>query len=112
MAPVKPVPGAEYLSYGQIPLTSALLASPAVYDLTPECVRPVLKDQLKWRIQDFDGHPIDVERVPSLKLYVAGQDVHQWGAGSPDKLPVFDPLIGYRNITRGKAGGLQDEDPF
>jgi tyrosinase len=112
MAPVKPVPGAEYLSYGQIPLTSALLASPAVYDLTPECVRPVLKDQLKWRIQDFDGHPIDVERVPSLKLYVAGQDVHQWGAGSPDKLPVFDPLIGYRNITRGKAGGLPDEDPF
>lgn len=102
----------ESISYGQIPLTSALLASSSVSDLKPDCVIPILKDQLHWRIQAFDNHPIDAKSLTSLKLYVAGQEVHQWDGQTQDKLPLYGPLVAYREITRGKAGALPDEDPL
>jgi hypothetical protein len=60
----------------------------------------------------FDNQVIDVERLTSLKLYVAGQMVHQWGWETSGRLPVYEPLIAYRSVTQGKAGGLQDEDPL
>lgn len=112
LAPSSPGSVTEVISYGQIPLTSALLASSSASDLKPECVTPLLRDHLHWRIQTFDNQAIDVERVPSLKLYVAGQKVHQWGWGTSDRLPVYEPLIAYRSVTKGKAGGLRDEDPL
>lgn len=102
----------EYISYGQIPLTSALLRSPSVPDLKPESVVPVLKDQLKWRIQTLKNRPVETEKVTSLKLYVAGQEVYQWDVKTRDKLPLYGKLIAYREITKGKAGALGDDDPL
>lgn len=102
----------EYISYGQIPLTTALLRSPSVADLKPECVVPFLTEQLKWRIQTLKYKPVPTEKVTSLKLYVAGQEVHQWDIQTKDKLPLYGPLIPYRGITRGKAGTVGDDDPL
>lgn len=112
LAPLGFNPANQTLSYGQIPLTSALLASSSVSDLKPDSVIPILKDQLHWRAQAFDNRPIDAAGLTSLKLYVAGQEVSQWDGRHSDKLPVYGRLIAYREITRGKAGGLRDEDPL
>lgn len=102
----------EYISYGQIPLTTALLRSSSVQDLKPESVVPVLTKQLNWRIQTLTNQPVETEKVTSLKLYVAGQEVYQWDEATHDKLPLYGPLIPYRGITRGRAGALRDDDPL
>lgn len=81
-------------------------------DLKPASVVPVLTDQLNWRIQRFDNRPVDIGKVTSLKLYVAGQEVHQWDGRTLDKLPIYGPLVAYRDITKGKAGALGDDDPL
>ena len=102
----------EYISYGQIPLTSALILSSSVSDLQPKSVVPVLTDQLHWRIQTFDNKHVATEKVTSLRLYVAGQEVTQWDEGTQDKLPLYGPLVAYREVTKGKAGALGDDDPL
>lgn len=112
LAPLGSASANQTISYGQIPLTSALLASSSVSDLEPDSVVPILTDQLHWRAQAFDNRPIDVARLNSLKLYVAGQEVYQRDGRSPDQLPVYGRLIAYREITQGKAGALRDEDPL
>lgn len=110
LVPSPPTSPTESLSYGQVPLTFTLLNSPLIPELTPDCVIPVLKDQLQWRIQSFDDKPVDIEAIPSLKLYVAGQKVRQNDGWQEDRFPKYDPLVAYREVTSGKAGGLRDED--
>lgn len=53
---------------------------------------------------------MDIGNVPSLKLYVAGQEVRQ--RGGADEFPVYGPLVAYRDVTRGKQGCLGEEDPL
>lgn len=81
-------------------------------DLKPDSVVPVLKDQLQWRVQTFKNEPVDTDKVTSLKLYVAGQEVHQWDEKTRDKLPIYGEMKAYREITNGKAGALGDKDPL
>ena len=81
-------------------------------DLKPESVVPVLTKQLNWRIQTLKNEPVPTEKVTSLKLYVAGQEVYQWDVQTKDKLPLYGKLIPYRGITKGKAGALGDDDPL
>ncbi len=70
---------------------------------------PLLKNQLRWRIQKFDDSVIENEEVESLRLYVVGQRVTQ---GGPDQFPTYGPLLSYREVTKGKAGGLGQGDPL
>lgn len=101
------------MSYGQIPLTQALLSSLEIdFDLTPDRVIPILKSRLRWRVQTFDHQHVDTRRVSSLKLYVAGQKVEQQAGRSPDQFPTYGPLVAYREVTRGKLGSLGDGDPL
>ncbi|KAL8938305.1 MAG: hypothetical protein Q9216_003967 [Gyalolechia sp. 2 TL-2023] len=93
--------------YGLIPLNHALLAA-GNSNLAPQNVIPILTSLLEWRLQNLDDSPLDVGRVPSLKIHVAGQEVRQ--TAGEDQFPEYGPLEVFRQITRGKAGGLGDSD--
>lgn len=109
LAPSSPISrSGSVTSYGQIPLTHALLSSPEISRLEPDIVVPFLTRELSWRIQKLDGSVVDAENVPSLRLYVAGQQVRQ--CDRADEFPVYGPVIAYRSITRGKGGCLGEED--
>lgn len=46
-----------------------------------------------------------------LRLYVVGQKVrHGEGGGGGDQFPTYGPLVAYRNVTKGKSGGLRVGD--
>ena len=95
--------------YGQVPLTHALLAEGAP-SLAPRTVVPFLTSQLNWRLQGIDDAPLDIAQYPSLQLYVAGQRVIP--RGTEDSFPKYGNMTAYRSVTRGKLGGLRDEDPI
>lgn len=108
LAPLGTTTANQSISYGQIPLTTALLHSGGLLDLKPWHVIPFLLENLHWRLQTFTNVIIDTEAVPSLKLYVAAQKVFQ-----PEGIfnfPTYGPWIPYREITDGKAGALGDDD--
>lgn len=93
--------------FGQIPLTHALavlVSSGIILDLTPASVTPLLTSQLTWRIQLFDDTVVDAEAVSGLKIYVVGQEVQQ--SASASEFPSYGPLVPYKGVTSGKAGGL------
>ncbi|KAL8721571.1 MAG: hypothetical protein Q9225_001779 [Loekoesia sp. 1 TL-2023] len=95
--------------YGQIPLNHALLAAGNA-DLAPSNVVPLLTSQLNWRLQNMDDSSLDIGQVPSLKIHVVGQEVKQ--RVKEDQFPEYGRLQVFKQITRGKAGGLGDnEDP-
>ncbi|MCJ1464037.1 hypothetical protein MMC07_002647 [Pseudocyphellaria aurata] len=98
------------LSYGRIPLTHSLLSSTEILSLDSDKVVPFLTRELSWRVQKTDGCVIDLGDVPSLRLYVAEQEVRQ-RAGA-DEFPVYGPPVAYRSVTKGKQGGLGEEDPL
>lgn len=50
--------------------------------------------------------------MPGLKLYVAGQTVEQPLSGEEDRFPIYGPIVAYREVTRGKPGGLADDEPM
>lgn len=111
LAPSSPVSRSSSITtHGQIPLTHALLASPEISCLDADIVVPFLTRELSWRIQRFDGSIVDVGDVPSLKLYVAGQQVRQ--CTGADEFPVYGPPVAYRSVTKGKPGSLGEEDPL
>ncbi|KAL8944234.1 MAG: hypothetical protein Q9211_000664 [Gyalolechia sp. 1 TL-2023] len=93
--------------YGQIPLNHALLAA-GNSDLAPSNVIPILTSSLNWRLQNLDDSPLDVGQVPSLKIHIVGQEVKQ--TARADQFPEYGPLKVFRQVTRGKYGGLGDND--
>ncbi|KAL8730770.1 MAG: hypothetical protein Q9166_003840 [cf. Caloplaca sp. 2 TL-2023] len=93
--------------YGQIPLNHALLTA-GNSDLTARNMVPILTSQLNWRLQTTDDVPLDVGKVPSLKIHVVAQEVKP--RVSEDEFPEYGRLVVYRQVTEGKAGGLQDGD--
>ncbi|KAL8842549.1 MAG: hypothetical protein Q9170_000503 [Blastenia crenularia] len=93
--------------YGQIPLNHALLAAGHT-DFAPSVVTPILTSQLNWRLQNIDDSQLEVSQVPSLKIHVVGQEVQH--RAREDQFPEYGPLRVFRQVTRGKAGGLGDDD--
>ncbi|KAL8681644.1 MAG: hypothetical protein Q9186_002241 [Xanthomendoza sp. 1 TL-2023] len=93
--------------YGQLPLNHALLTAGS-FDLAPSKIVPLLTSQLNWRLQSTSDAPLDVSKVPSLKIHVVGQEVKP--RVSDDEFPEYGHLVAYRDVTKGKAGGLQDGD--
>ncbi|KAI4171467.1 MAG: hypothetical protein LQ343_004205 [Gyalolechia ehrenbergii] len=100
-------PNLPIVRYGQIPLNHALLAA-GNSDLAPSNIIPILTSQLSWRLQNLDDSPLDVGQVPSLKIHVVGQEVKQ--TVREDQFPEYGPLKVFRQVTRGKDGGLGDND--
>ena len=99
---------ADATSYGQIPLTHALLSYPTTANLDPANVVPFLQEKLCWRLQAFDDQAVDIATVKDLKLYVAARTVQQTEA--TDQFPIYGPTTAYRDVTRSKPGGLKDGD--
>lgn len=93
--------------YGQIPLNPALLAA-GNSDLSSSKMVPLLKSQLSWRLQSTDDVPLDITKVPSLKVHVVGQEVKP--RVLEDEFPEYGNAQVYREVTNGKVGGLQDGD--
>ena len=93
--------------YGQIPLNPALLAAGNT-DLSASKMVPLLKSQLSWRLQNTDDAPMDVGKLPSLKIHVVGQDIKPRVLA--DEFPEYGTARVYKEATIGKAGGLQDGD--
>ncbi|KAI4220330.1 MAG: hypothetical protein L6R36_007696 [Xanthoria steineri] len=93
--------------YGQIPLNPALLAA-GNSNLSSSKMVPLLKSQLSWRLQRTDDVPLDIGEVPSLKVHVVGQQVKP--RVREDEFPEYGKAQVYREVTSGKAGGLQEED--
>ena len=93
--------------YGQIPLNPALLAA-GYSDLSSGNMVPLLKSQLSWRLQSTDDAPLDVGKVPSLKIHVVGQEMEPRVLA--DEFPKYGNARVYKEVTNGKAGGLQDGD--
>lgn len=56
----------------------------------------------------MDDSPLDIGQVPSLKIHVVGQEVKQ--RVKEDQFPEYGRLQAFMQITRGKAGGLGDND--
>lgn len=77
---------------------------------------PVLTEQLSWRIQTFDDDVLDNEEVgDKVRLYVVGQELRHPGekeelVRGADEFPTYGPLVAYRNVTKGKSGGLRVGD--
>lgn len=79
-------------------------------DLRPENVIPLLTEHLNWRIQTFDDDVLGNEEFEGkVRLYVVGQEVwYPAEAGErADEFPRYGPLVAYRNVTKGKSGGLR-----
>ncbi|KAL8670721.1 MAG: hypothetical protein Q9168_004748 [Polycauliona sp. 1 TL-2023] len=93
--------------YGQIPLNPALLSA-GNSDLSSSKMVPLLTSQLTWRLQSTDDTPIDITKVPSLKIHVVGQDMKP--RVLDDEFPEYGTARVYREVTVGKAGGLQEGD--
>jgi len=104
-SPTTPAP----ISYGQIPLTHALMplvSSGIIPNLKPEHVVPLLKKQLSWRVQGFDDKPLTTRDIKGLKVFVVGQEVTQ--AERADQFPGYGELVVYGDVTRGMIGGLAE----
>lgn len=76
---------------------------------------PLLTEQLSWRIQTFNDEVLNNEEFEDkVRLYVVGQQV--WHpesvdrGGRGDEFPRYGPLVAYRNVTKGKSGGLRVGD--
>ena len=80
------------------------VSSGQIIDLKPASVLGILTAQLGWRIQKTDDSVVPVDEVPSLKVYVAGRSVDL--PATSDQFPTYGPWTAYRNVTRGKVGGL------
>ncbi|KAL9595867.1 MAG: hypothetical protein Q9219_006172 [cf. Caloplaca sp. 3 TL-2023] len=93
--------------YGQVPLNHALLAA-GYSDLAPSSVIPILTSQLNWRLQNIDDSALDISQVPSLRIHVVGQEVKQ--RAEEDQFPEYGPLRVFRQVTKGKVGGLEDDE--
>ncbi|KAL8850441.1 MAG: hypothetical protein Q9221_004583 [Calogaya cf. arnoldii] len=93
--------------YGQIPLNPALLAAGNL-DLSSSKVVQVLKSKLSWRLQDTNDAPLDISKVPSLKVHVVGQEMRP--RVLEDEFPEYGKAQVYKEVTNDKAGGLQNGD--
>jgi tyrosinase len=115
--PVLRQPGAptsDLTIYGTIPLTRQLLAANSngkIKNLQPTPTAAYLKKNLHWRLADVTtGKEIKIEDVPSLRFFVVGQDVTP--ADSPTSFPTYGKAIPYKDITAGKAGGLEQNESY
>lgn len=50
-----------------------------------------------------------------VRLYVVGQELRHPGESEglvrgADEFPTYGPLVAYRNVTKGKSGGLRVGD--
>ena len=101
------------LSYGQIPLTHAvmpLIKSSMIPSLKPEHVIPILTKELSWRVQGFDDNVVETKDVKGLKVFVVGQEVRK--TERRDQFPGYGDLVVFGDVTRGRVGGLEkDDDP-
>ncbi|KAL8776949.1 MAG: hypothetical protein Q9213_008074 [Squamulea squamosa] len=91
--------------YGQIPLNHALLVA-GNSDLSPSKIVPLLRSQLTWKLQNTEDVPLDITKVPSLKIHVVSQEVKP--RVSDDEFPKYGHVQVYREVTEGKTGGLQE----
>lgn len=98
-----PPPPPQIPTYGQLPLTHALLRS-NLSSPSPKSVIPLLTQQLQWRVQDFHNRAVDTGRVESLKVFVVGRVVVRRAEGH--SFPVYGGWEIYREATEGKVGGL------
>ncbi|MCJ1291384.1 hypothetical protein MMC34_002927 [Xylographa carneopallida] len=82
-APSPPLtpPSPHPLTHGQLPLTHALLRlpAPALRDLSPPSVLPLLETALQWRAQRFDGTVV-VDGEWAVNVRVVGRRVAPRGA--------------------------------
>ena len=93
------------LVFGQVPLT-AWLEEQDLPDLEADTVIPIIKEQLSYRVQGYDGRAVDVNMLPSLKFAVVGQNVTHMG---PDQFPEYGPLVTYTEATESlRPHGLQE----
>ncbi|KAK8031242.1 tyrosinase [Apiospora arundinis] len=106
--------------YGTIPLTRSMLNgmdAGELKNLEVDNATPYLREHLQWRLADMNGVEIPVESVPSLKVFVADQEVtppsssnNRGGAASP--YPVYGKATAHLNVTEGKPGSAQTGDDF
>jgi len=69
---------------------------------------PYLKENLHWRVTNFDDRVFPNEEIPSLKVIVqaAGYDI------GPDGKPRRQTWTRYAEITRGRPGGVDHSHEF
>ncbi len=109
--------------YGQIPLNHVLTSSsPYLSNLRPQSlapsdVIPLLTKQLSWKLQTLNSTTKQLESIDvnnhgqlrrTLRIFVIGREVISAGAG--DQLPVYGDVKIWRAATKGKAGGLGEEE--
>ncbi|EEP82835.1 predicted protein [Uncinocarpus reesii 1704] len=104
-----------HISLNELPLSHAIAKAQAdgiIKDITQENVVPLLKTHLHWRVQDFNGKEIDVEKLvnssagdePGLAVEVASRDVTPI-VGDVPELPKIGDMEIFEEITKGKPGG-------
>ena len=99
--------------FGIVPLTRNLLSLVAegrLENLDVEKVVPYLTKNLQWRVVTSTGEVLQTEGVKSLKVYVLDQVVRP-PKGASD-FPSYGRATPHREITEGKAGGLQKGDSY
>lgn len=99
--------------FGALPLTRAMLAAVDAGQLDGLEVAQAtsfLKKNLTWRIMDTTGAEIPVSEVSSLVVYVVDQVVTP--PASATDFPTYGKQTPHRDITAGKAGGIQDGQSF
>ncbi|KAL9128041.1 MAG: hypothetical protein Q9217_003205 [Psora testacea] len=100
------------MTYGQIPLNHAFLASLGrnFTDLSPTSVIPFLSQALVWKIQKDDDSLVDASspELDSLRIFVVGKEVTYNEA--EDKFPDYGKFEMYREASKGKVGGIREGD--
>ena len=103
----------ELIVYGAVSLTRALLSyveAGKLKSLDAADVVPFLTENLVWHAATQDGQLLDLEELPTLKIYVYEQEVTMPTAS--DDLPTYGSLTHHRTVTQNKLGGLKPSDPF
>lgn len=68
---------------------------------------PFLKERLEWRVQDFRDEVVETGVVGGLKVFVVGRGVQGRGEAEAE-FPRYGEYGIFRDVTRGKVGGLGD----
>lgn len=93
------------LVFGQIPLTPTLTKSD-LPNLESDAVVSLIRQQLNYRVQSFDGRAVEASVLPSLKFAVVGRNVTHMGG---NEFPDYGPLITFPEATSLLAPyGLQE----
>ena len=105
--------GAPMTVYGVLPITRKLIDvidTDKTHNLLPQTVEPYLQKKLTWRVATVTGEPVDLKKLPSLKIYVVDQVVTP--PQTSTDFPIYGEVTPYRNITEGKLGGLLKSDSY